>query len=434
MTPDNRLIGIAAAIGVLGIAVSLDWINALAWNSIAFVALAAAVTDFLMMRSEPPPRIERKVAGSMALGARNQIDLEVENPLGRLRTTTLHDIHPVKCGTDGLPLSARLPAQSRSLWHYTLIPEQRGEHHFDRVHCTVRSPFGLWWRRYRTAEPATVRVYPNFAAVSRYALLAMENRLTDIGVRKRRRRGIGSEFQQLREFRQGDSLRQVDWKATARTRKLISKEYQDERDQTVIFLLDAGRRMRARDDGISHFDAALNSVLLLAYVALHKGDAVGVGTFGGAARWFTPAKGQAAVSRIMNQLYDLEPTVEAPDYPRAATELLARQKKRALVIVVTNLRDEDTDDMRAAVHALKKRHSVLVASTRESVVDGIMERPVHGLSDALRLAAGQQYRQHRLRYLKELRANGVDCLDAPPESLSVDLVNAYLAMKAGGKA
>ena len=434
MTPDNRLIGIAAALGVLGIAVSLDWINALVWNSIAFIMLAAAITDLLMARSEPAPRIERKVAGSMALGVRNRIDLEVENPLMRVRLTTLHDIHPLNFKTDGLPLSAELPAKSRSVWHYTLIPEQRGEHHFDRVHCTVRSPFGLWWQRHRAAEPAKVQVYPNFAAVSRYALMAMENRLTDIGVRQRRRRGIGSEFQQLREFRQGDSLRQVDWKATARTRKLISKEYQDERDQTVIFLLDAGRRMRARDNGISHFDEALNSVLLLAYVALHKGDAVGVGTFGGAARWFAPVKGQGAVSRIMNQLYDLEPTVEAPDYPRAATELLTRQKKHALVIVVTNLRDEDSDDMRTAVHALKKRHSVLVASTRESVLDEIMERPVSGLSDALRLAATQQYQESRLRYVNELRAYGVDCLDTPPESLSVELVNAYLAMKASGNA
>ena len=136
----------------------------------------------------------------------------------------------------------------------------------------------------------------------------------------------------------------------------------------------------------------------------------------------------------MNQLYDLEPTVEAPDYPRAATELLTRQKKHALVIVVTNLRDEDSDDMRTAVHALKKRHSVLVASTRESVLDEIMERPVSGLSDALRLAATQQYQESRLRYVNELRAYGVDCLDTPPESLSVELVNAYLAMKASGNA
>jgi uncharacterized protein (DUF58 family) len=432
MNPSSRLVYAFGALATLGIALAFGLITQALWHALAGLCALGVIVDAILIRTEQPPRVTREVPGSLALGAPNQVVLHVENSARRWVTAQLHDVHPLALETTGLPLLLELPGASASDWHYTVKPTGRGEHTFGQVHCTVRSPFGFWWRRYDTGEPTNVRVYPNFAAVSRYALMAMEDRLTDIGVRKKRRRGIGSEFQQLREFRQGDSLRQVDWGATARTRKLISKEYQDERDQTVVFLLDCGRRMRAHDDALSHFDEALNAVLLLAYVALHKGDAVGVGTFGGTGRWFAPVKGQTAVSRMLNQLYDLEPTTSTPDYSRAATELLTHQKKRALVIVVTNLRDEDSDDLRLAVQALRKRHSVLIASTREPAVDAMMTQPIRGLTDALRHASARYYRDGRSKYLNGLRAGGVDCLDVAPSELSVELVNTYLAMKAKG--
>jgi len=277
-----------------------------------------------------------------------------------------------------------------------------------------------------------VRVYPNFAAVSKYALLATEERLSQIGVLKQRRRGQGSEFHQLREYRQGDALRQVDWRASARVHKLISREYQDERDQRVVFLLDCGRRMRARDAELSHFDQALNAVLLLAYVALRKGDSVGVGTFGGEDRWQAPAKGQITLNRILNLLYDLQPQTVVPDYRRAAVELVARQRKRALVIVVTNLRDEDSEDLQAAANLLKRRHLVLVASLREAAVDEVLEDDVADFGDALRVAAAHDYLRHREKSLELLRAMGITSVDVQPQALSLELVNSYLAIKARG--
>jgi uncharacterized protein (DUF58 family) len=227
-------------------------------------------------------------------------------------------------------------------------------------------------------------------------------------------------------------MRQIDWRATARTRKLISREYQDERDQSVIFLLDCGRRMRAQDGPLAHFDEALNAVLLLAYVALRKGDAVGVGTFGGDERWFSPVKGHASINRMLNQLYDVQPSLQTPDYARAAVDLLGRHNKHAMVVIVTNLRDEDAADMRAAAHILSKHHRVLIASMREQAVDDALSTPVTGLTNALRVAAAYQYTASRQRYVDGLRANGIDCLDALPSEFSVQLVNLYLAVKARG--
>jgi uncharacterized protein (DUF58 family) len=311
-------------------------------------------------------------------------------------------------------------------------PEERGEHRFGRIQLRVRSFLGLWERNHLAGEPALVRVYPNFAAVSKYALFAMEQRLSRIGVLKQRRRGEGSEFHQLREYRRGDPLRQVDWRATARLRKLISREYQDERDQTVVFLLDCGRRMRTRDAELSHFDQALNAVLLLAYVALRKGDSVGVGTFGGDERWQAPAKGHETLTRILNMLYDLQPGTLIPDYSRAAIDLLARQRKRALVVIVTNLREEDTDDLQGAIALLKHRHLVLVASLREEAVDQTLDAEVLDFDDALRVAAAHDYLGERDKTLQAMRATGVASVDVLPKALSMELVNAYLAIKARG--
>ena len=159
---------------------------------------------------------------------------------------------------------------------YRVLPDQRGVHHFGAAELRLISPLGFWLTRHAVGEGQAVQVYPDFAKITQYALFAIDNRLSQIGLLRRRRRGEGLDFHQLREYRSDDSPRQIDWKATSRMGKLIARDYQDERDQQIVFLLDCGQRMRARDDDLSHFDHTLNAMLLLAYVALRQGDAVGL--------------------------------------------------------------------------------------------------------------------------------------------------------------
>jgi len=431
ITPARRTLLVLAILIGLGVLHGIGWMLAQVWISVATLAVIAAGVDLLTVLAMQLPTVEREVPSSLALGVRAPVTLAVTNH-GRFEPRALlHDVHPLEFADDALPLKVRL-AHGISRYQYPIRPNRRGDAHFGRVDCLLHSPLGLWWRKVVLGEPTRIRVYPNFSAISRYALLATEDRLAQIGVRKKRRRGEGSEFQQLREYRPGDAMRQIDWRATARTRKLISREYQDERDQSVIFLLDCGRRMRAQDGPLAHFDEALNAVLLLAYVALRKGDAVGVGTFGGDERWFSPVKGHISINRMLNQLYDVKPSLKTPDYARAAADLLSRHKKHAMVVIVTNLRDEDAQDMRAAAHILSKHHRVLIASMREQAVDDALSTPVTGLTNALRVAAAYQYTASRQHHIEELRVNGIDCLDVLPAELPVQLVNLYLAIKARG--
>jgi uncharacterized protein (DUF58 family) len=277
-----------------------------------------------------------------------------------------------------------------------------------------------------------VKVYPNFAAVKKYAQLATTNRLSQLGIHRKRRRGEGMEFHQLREYRDGDSLRQIDWKATARLRRLISREYQDERDQQVVILLDGGRRMRARDGELSHFDHTLNAVLLLAYVALREGDAAGLLTFAGDERWLPPKKTGAALDDLLQALYDVQPSMAPSDYLEAAKLCLTRIRKRSLIVVVTNLRDEDDDTLAPALRLLRQRHLVLLASLRERSLEWTLQQPVQDFDGALLHGAIHEYLDQRRQAFDRIHAQGVISLDVLPEQLPVALVNRYLALKRGG--
>ncbi len=431
--PAGRLLALVGGLAAAGLGPALNPALAPLWQGLAGLIGSLALFDLVLLRRSPRPRAERQVPASLALGVATPVHLHLRPGGRRPVRVIVHDHHPQALAAEHLPRPARLRPGGRVALTYTVTPEARGEHHFGPVQIRERSGLGLWWRDSRLPAAQTVRVYPNFAAVARYTLLATDHRLSRMGVRRRRRRGEGQDFHQLREYRQGDALRQIDWKATARRRQLISREYQEERDQEIVFLLDCGQRMLARDDTLSHFDHSLNAVLLLAWVALRQGDAVGLGTFGGAERWLRPVKGGARIHHLFDLLYDLQPTTATPDYAAAAERLLLRQKKRALVIIVTNLRDEDSPQLLPAVRLLQRRHLVLVASLREIALDMAADAPVHHFDDALRVAASHDYLLGRRRAVDALQSGGALCLDTTPADLSVELVNQYLAIKAAGR-
>jgi len=269
--------------------------------------------------------------------------------------------------------------------------------------------------------------------VTGFALMATDHRLSQLGVLQRRRRGEGMDFHQLREYREGDPQRQVDWKASARMRRLISREYQDERDQQIVLLLDCGRRMAARDDDISHFDHVVNSALLLAYVGLRQGDAVGLLTMSGPSRWLAPRKSRATVNTILNGVYDLQPTMDASDYHVAVLDLMQRVRKRALVVVLSNLRDEDDDTLAPALRLLQTKHLVLFASLRENILSRALGSRVDTFERAITHAAVADYLQSRRRMFNQLEGLGAMCVDVEPERLPMALVNRYLDIKRSGR-
>ncbi|MFJ2363007.1 DUF58 domain-containing protein [Pseudomonas sp. NPDC087697] len=422
------VLGIFRALGV-SVAPSLLSIN---WGLLLALSVLTLLDAVRLMR-RPSPRVHRQMPGSLALGRWGEVYVEIAHDYSQPLKVQLFDHVPDGLSFEHLPQSVDLQPGQHSQLSYRLRPLRRGHFSFDRCEINLPSPFRLWsGRRYLNVTDST-RVYPDFARLYGAQLLAVDNWLSQLGVRQRQRRGLGLEFHQLREFREGDSLRQIDWKATARQRTPIAREYQDERDQQIIFLLDCGRRMRSQDGELAHFDHALNACLLLSYVALRQGDAVGLCTFAGdQQRYLAPVKGSGQLNVLLNTVYDLDSSQRPADYQAAVSQLLARQKRRALVVLVTNLRDEDDEELLSAVKRIGKQHRVLVASLREEVLDTVRQTPVQTLNEALAYCGTVDYLNARAELHERLSAHGVPVLDVRPSELGSALVTRYLAWKKAG--
>ena len=432
VVPSGRALGLLCVVLALSVAASIDATWHLAWLGASVGVLLVFALDAVLVLRRALPKVRRRHAHALSLGVETEVHIGLTAGDARALQVRLHDHVLGEVEVHGLPQTLKIAAGQTADVVYRLRPVRRGMLHLGGVELRVRSLLGLWEMRCTTGSPSRVRVYPNFTALARYALLATDNRLSQLGVLQRRRRGEGLEFHQIREYRQGDTPRQIDWKASARVRGLVSREYRDERDQQILLLLDCGRRMHARDGDLSHLDHALNAALLLAFVALRQGDAVGLMTFGGVDRYVAPRKSQASLNGLMAHSYDLEATLHASDYYSAAVQLLGRQRKRSLVVILSNLRDEDDDTLRPALSLLRQRHVVVLASLRERILDNALLSKIGGLDDALTHAATAQYLEQRKRQFALLEQERFPCIDVEPQQLPIALVNRYTELKRRG--
>ncbi|AWH19296.1 DUF58 domain-containing protein [Stenotrophomonas sp. ZAC14D2_NAIMI4_7] len=430
MRPAPLLLAVLLAWAALGGTVLGGLLPRWSWAAMGLAVLLLALLDAWRVARQPSPQVQRQVPEALALGVRRQVGLRLQ--AARAQFVQVFDLAPGGWPVEDLPQRLQLRAGHASTLHYHVQPPQRGRYRFDGVHLRLRSPWRLWWQQ-RTLPPALeVRVYPNFVPLTRFALFSADQASRLVGAHVKRRRGEGTDFHQMREYRTGDSLRQLDWKATARARKLISREYQDEKNQQLLLMLDSGRRMLASEGGLSHFDHALNASLVVAYLALRQGDAVGLFAAGGERRWVAPQRGMGTVQHLLRASYDLQPQPVATDYLAAATEVSLRQQRRALVMLVSNVRDEDIEDLLAAVRLLQRRHLVCVASLRERELEAVLEGEVNTLEEAAQAGATALYLQQRAQAHDALRAEKVMVLDVTADALPAALVERYLSVKREG--
>ena len=382
-----------------------------------------------------PIAFERQMPSAFALGQPRALVVTLAHEGPQDWHLELFDHVPATMTQRLLPARVMLPAASRLDVRYEVAATQRGKVVFEPAAIRVRTRWGLADLQLRVGVAQSVQVYPNFAALARYAWLAGDRRLAEIGIKTYAARGAGTDFKQLGEYVPGMPTRHIDWNASMRHRRAVVREFQDDRDQSVMFLLDCGRRMRADErsgtDG-SHFDQALNAAMLLAYVALKDGDAVGAMTFGHDApqqRHFAPAKGMAALNGLVARLHDVEPTPTHSDYLAAARDLMLRLRRRSLVVVLTNFRDEDCEELEDALKLMRTRHLVLLASLKEGVVAEIAAQPLDDPRAIVDVAAAHWFQNARAEAFRRLSGKNQLLVDVEPEKLAATLVNRYHAVK-----
>ncbi|MBD8696090.1 DUF58 domain-containing protein [Stenotrophomonas sp. CFBP 13718] len=430
MRPALPLLGCLLVWAGVGAAVLAGWLPRWSWQAALAIVVAVALVDLLRLRRLPSPSVQRQLPEALALNVRRAVQLTLQAE--RTLRLDVFDLLPGAWQSEGMPRRLRLRPGFAATLDYHVQPLQRGHFRFDGVQVRLHSPWRLW-RQQRVVPPALdVRVFPNFVPLTRFALFSAEQASRMVGAHLKRRRGEGTDFHQMREYRIGDSLRQIDWKATSRARRLVSREYQDEKNQQMLLVLDSGRRMMASDGGLSHFDQVLNAALVLAYLALRQGDGVGLHAMGGEQRWVAPKRGMGTIDGLLRASYDLQPQPVATDYLATATQLSVLQRRRALVMLVTNVRDEDIEDLLAAVKLLQRRHLVCVASLREQVLDHALQGPVQTDADAAQAGAAALYLEQRAQAHDALRGHGVMVLDVTADALPGALVERYLSVKRDG--
>ncbi len=386
-----------------------------------------------------PLEMRRHLPHAFAIGVPVIVQVSIDNASDTRRLGQYQEYADPTLVMPRLPLPFDAGPRRRELLNVEVTPTARGMQRFDVGGIRLRSRLGLLDLDFRIGMSESRRVFPNFQEQARFAWLAGDRRVQSTGLKSVQRRGSGTDFDQLIEYQAGDPIRHIDWKATEKHDRPIVRKFQDERDQDVIILLDCGRRMRADDTqrgiGATHFDQCLNALMLLAFVALSHGDAVGAMTFGvadGAQKRFAPRKGKQTLNALMAALADVQTTVTFSDYEHIAAECVSQRRKRGLVVMITNSRNEDAPQLGAALALLRTRHIVILANLREEVVALIEGQALTNPESALECAAALEYAHARDRLLKRLANNGIRTIDCEPRRLGVELVNRYRALKRSG--
>jgi len=433
MTASKKLLMIAALFLPLALAADLYPPITAGLYLVAVMFILLVLLDGVRLWLLPSPRVERELEPNLAVQTWNPVTLAFANDSTRPIKIQVFDNHDNEVQSQQLPQSLNLLAQSQAQVDYQIKATRRGNTLFKSVDCLLESPWGLWHLRRSIHCESQVRVQPNYKDVFEFALLGDEQKLARMGSRQQRRRGEGTEFHQLREYQNGDPMRKIDWKASSRIGKLISKEFQDEQDQQLVFLLDTGRRMRHKDQDVEHMDQTLNSMLLLSHVAAKQGDAVGFMAFGNNHTWCPPRKNKAIVKHLLDHCYGLNAGLVMSDYLLAAQRLVELQKRRALVIILTNSRDEDRNDLEKAVLILRKRHLVVVADLHESFLSDILKQDPENFEQSLEMLTTENYMRQRQQMHSSLNSLGAMCLDCTAEELPTTLVNSYQKIKNSGR-
>jgi uncharacterized protein (DUF58 family) len=398
----------------------------------AIVALAA-VADLLSLRGSSRFRVTRGCGTTCSLGEPQQVKLVVENLDRRGRKLRLRDDVPTACSAEPDEFRIDLPGRSRAELDYRLVPGRRGTYTFERVDALVLSRLGFWQRSITWACRTTIRVYPDVRQIARYTMLARRDRLSLMGMRASRRLGMDNEFERLRDYTEGDDPRHLDWRATARRRKLTVRAHQQNQSQRILFLIDCGRLMMGdTGGGLSPLDHAFNAMLLLAHVALVRNDQVGLLAFSDRIRAFVPpGGGPRRIRRLVHAVHDVFPEPVETRYDRAFVELEKRCRKRSLVILLTSVLDEvNAAIAREYLGNLTGRHLPLGVFLRDDDLFALADRAAIEGASVYEGAAAADLLNWRERVLAGLRGRGVLTLDVFPRELTGRLVSRYLEIKA----
>ena len=400
--------------------------------------VAVAVVDWALTARPSSIGIRRQLPPSLALGESGEVTWEVHNPTTRSTRVGWADELAPSLGAASRRASVLVEPAARVVATTTVVPARRGDFFPEEMSVRTTGPLGLAGRQARRREPGHLRVVPMFRS-KREAELRMERaRLLEVGLRSVRFRGGGTEFEQLREYTTDDEFRRIDWSATARSGRPIVRTFRAERNQVVLLLIDNGRLMAGRVAGVPRVEHAMDAAMTLTAVASRLGDRVGLVAFDRRVRSVVvPSNSQGQARRVVDALYRLEPELVESDYRRAFVETLTRFRRRALLVLLTELADQAMQEtLLGSLPLILRRHLVVVGAVRDPDVAAWAYGTAPGgrsAGEVYRSAAAVAALDNRRLLAARLGGMGVTVVDSPPGRFAGQLADHYLQVKATGR-
>jgi uncharacterized protein (DUF58 family) len=414
------------------LALASNWVvNGIGTSVLLTLLLTCAVLADVVLIPREALRVQRKAPPIVKQAQVFQVELALVNQSDRAGLFQVIDSPPVEFAGSRKIVELRLPPRREVVHTYKLKSYRRGAFEFGSVFYRITGPLGLIQRQGKIDLPQRVQILPDMTGEgSRDLQLALAGAL-QAGRRKAPRRGEGREFESLREHRRDDDFRHIDWKASAKRDKLISRQYETERDQRLMILLDTGRLMSPRIGEYRKLDYAINASVHLAQVALHKGDLVGYAVFNEELRAFAePKKGQAQMAHFVRNLTALQPSRLESDYAAVFHHVLKHCSRRTLVVCFTDLGDtHSADSVLQAALPLRPRHLPVIVTVSNSEIQAVTRTMPENEFEVYRHVAAMEIWNDYQRTLRGLRSRGVATVSVGAQELSTATINEYLRIK-----
>ena len=376
-------------------------------------------------------RLSRVFDSVLSVRTANKIVVRLENDgvepvIGRMR-----DEPPPQYFADQREFNVHVQPGRVQEFVYHLTPDERGSEMFYGTFLRLACPLGLVERAIKLNTEEAIRVYPNVLALREFDLLRQQGRLRELGIRRSRNRGLGSDFESLRDYTEGDDYRKIDWKASARRAKLVVRQYEQERNQCVILAIDVGRHMLSEVNGVRKLDHVLDAILMLAHAAAAAGDMVGLLVYGDTVkRYIPPKKGRAQIGAVIEACHDLVAEPVESDPNTAFAYLSARWKRRSLLVSFTDYEDEDrARDLATALASVSHRHLTLLTRVMDPRIDELLTAPLVDTSAMYQRGAATMITADRRKATALITSARIRTLDAEPQDLAAKLVSYYFMVK-----
>lgn len=397
---------------------------------LVLLVLAVAWDGFLLYRTRGVTA-SRRCAERFSNGDDNEVRLRVESSYPFAVELTVIDEIPAVFQLRNVHFRCDLRPGEGSNIRYLLHATSRGVYSFGLIRVFVVTRLGLVSRRISCGMPQEIKVYPSYLQLRRYELLAMSNQLTESGLKRIRRVGHQTEFEQIKEYVKGDDYRTINWKASARRHALMVNVYQDERSQQVYSLIDKGRMMQQAFEGMTLLDYAINASLVLSYVSIHRGDKAGLATFHKDFDSFVPASKQAGQMQVLlENLYKQQTTFGETDFSALCVHLGKHVAKRSLMVLYTNFSNRDGMDRQLPyLRQLARQHCLLVVFFEDVELNAYLAQRPTDTEGYYRHVIAEKFTFEKRLIVSTLKQHGIYSLLTTPENLTVDVVNKYLEMK-----